>query len=73
MGVERAVTRWYVHRQSVLSEIAIWENAINAHISGDKEASESTQADEMVDIQEQLAKAREKLLALGPCPKPMMG
>lgn len=73
MGVERSVTRWYVHRQSVLSEIAIWENAISARKSGDENTSECSQTDEMADVQEQLAKAREKLHALGPCPKPMMG
>jgi hypothetical protein len=68
MGVERAVTRWYVLRQSILTEIETLEASL-------AQADENTSASEeaRTDIAQQLARAREKLHLLGPCPKPMMG
>ena len=75
MGVERAVTRWYLQRQSILNEIATLE----AELAKDTQAQEQKQGpdnnSEQVDaeIRQQLAKAQEKLRTLGPCPKPMMG
>ena len=75
MGVERAVTRWYLQRQSILNEIATLE----AKLARDRQTQEqkqgvgnsSEQAD--AEIRLHLAKAQEKLRTLGPCPKPMMG
>lgn len=70
MGVERSVTRWYIQRDIILKEIELLERklagtpASNQHSSGEKES---------VDALLQLARAREKLVTLGPCPKPMMG
>jgi len=75
MGVERAVTRWYLQRQSILNEIATLE----AKLARDRQTQEQKQgvgnSSEQVDpeIRQQLAKAQEKLRTLGPCPKPMMG
>ena len=75
MGVERAVTRWYLQRQSILNEIATLE----AKLARDRQTQEQKQgvgnSSERVDaeIRQQLAKAQEKLRTLGPCPKPMMG
>ena len=75
MGVERAVTRWYLQRQTILDEIATLE----AKLASDKQTQEQKQgagnSSEQVDaeIRQQLAKAQEKLRTLGPCPKPMMG
>jgi len=75
MGVERAVTRWYLQRQSILNEIATLE----AKLGRDRQTQEQKQgvgnSSEQVDaeIRQQLAKAQEKLRTLGPCPKPMMG
>ena len=75
MGVERAVTRWYLQRQSILNEIATLE----AKLARDRQTQEQKQgagnSSEQVDaeIRQQLAKAEEKLRTLGPCPKPMMG
>jgi hypothetical protein len=75
MGVERAVTRWYLQRQSILNEIATLE----AKLARDRQTQEQKQGagngSEQVDaeIRQQLAKAQEKLRTLGPCPKPMMG
>ena len=76
MGVERAVTRWYLQRQSILDEIA----GLEAKLAGDRQtqeqklnpgASNSEEVD--AEIRQELAKAQEKLRTLGPCPKPMMG
>ena len=75
MGVERAVTRWYLQRQSILNEIATLE----AKLARDRQTQEQKQgagnSSEQVDaeIRQHLAKAQEKLRTLGPCPKPMMG
>ena len=75
MGVERAVTRWYLQRQSILNEIATLE----AELAKDTQAQEQKQGpdnnSEQVDaeIRQQLANAQQKLRTLGPCPKPMMG
>jgi len=75
MGVERAVTRWYLQRQSILNEIATLE----AKLARDRQTQEQKQgagnSSEQVDaeIRQQLAKAQEKLRTLGPCTKPMMG
>jgi hypothetical protein len=75
MGVERAVTRWYLQRQSILNEIATLE----AKLGRDRQTQEQKQgagnSSEQVDaeIRQQLANAQQKLRTLGPCPKPMMG
>jgi hypothetical protein len=74
MGVERAVTRWYLQRQSILDEIATLE----AKLAKDTQTQKHKQGfgnTEQVDaeIRQQLANAQEKLRTLGPCPKPMMG
>lgn len=62
MGVERAVTRWYIQHQRITNEITTL-------------AAKLTQAQraERADIEKQLAALHTKLQALGPCPKPMMG
>jgi len=77
MGVERAVTRWYVQRQLLLTEIETLSAKIGAAPSN---ASEESMAEEvpldvvkMDEAVQQLARAQEKLHLLGPCPKPMMG
>ncbi|MBO0780907.1 MAG: hypothetical protein J2P37_18950 [Ktedonobacteraceae bacterium] len=70
MGIERAVTRWYVQRQSILEEIAQLEALLAGNAPTETDELGARPAGEIL---EQLAKAREQLLALGPCPKPMMG
>lgn len=69
MGVERAVTRWYVQRQLLLDEIALLETkgAPSSTIDG----ATLPQVDS--DALQKLAQAQEKLRVFGPCPKPMMG
>jgi hypothetical protein len=76
MGVERAVTRWYVQRQQLLEEITLLE-AMLASTSiieqVGEEVVEQEDAEKKVAIRQQLVVAQEKLRLLGPCPKPMMG
>jgi hypothetical protein len=74
MGVERAVTRWYVHRQTVLNEIALLEAKLARLEEGDdKEGGQNQALRSDSDIVAQLNKAQERLRSLGPCPRPMMG
>lgn len=68
VGVERAVTRWYLQRQRILDEIAALQTQLAA-----QQTQERKQEPEDTDIAHQLAIARGKLRVLGPCPKPMMG
>lgn len=42
MGVERAVTRWYLQRQIILDEIAILQAKLNNVQSKEQEAVESS-------------------------------
>lgn len=69
MGVERAVTRWYVQRQAYLDEIASLEARLAQIQTGGQESASK----ELGEIKQQLANLQARLLALGPCPKPMMG
>lgn len=76
MGVERAVTRWYVRRQSILNAITDLETQIS-RIEARQKETEQTPAEEAVQmnarLSQQLEQARAKLRELGPCPQPMMG
>ena len=82
MGVERAVTRWYILRQPIVDEIAALEAQLYQPMSPTEEPQTArTQAfteyergnDKDRELQLQLQRARARLHALGPCPKPMMG
>jgi hypothetical protein len=80
MGVERSVTRWYVQRQSILSEIAWLESRLwgTAGANSDSHTGTPTDGNKIADVEGaalllQLTRARGKLRSLGPCPKPMMG
>lgn len=66
MGVERAVTRWYALRQTIQQEI----DALQQRLAQPQTAEESG---ERAEAEKQLGLAQARLLALGPCPKPMMG
>jgi hypothetical protein len=71
MGVERAVSCWYAHRQLALQKIAQLEATL---AQSDTQVEDSLLAeDKEVSIQATLVKAQEDLRSLGPCPKPMMG
>lgn len=69
MGVERAVTRWYVQRQAYLDEIA----SLEARLAQIRTRGQEAANKEREEIEQQLANAQARLRALGPCPKPMMG
>jgi hypothetical protein len=69
MGIERAVTRWYIQRQTYEHEVAQLE-AKFGEMQTDGQESERK---ELAEIEKQLNHARTKLHFLGPCPKVMMG
>lgn len=69
MGVERAVTRWYLLRQSYKNEIELLETKLVEMQKMGQDAG----AKERMDVEKQLANAQARLRMLGPCPKPMMG
>lgn len=69
MGIERAVTRWYLQRQAYKNEIALLETKLAQMQTGEQEP----ESKERLDIEQQLADIQAKLRTLGPCPKPMMG
>ncbi|MGH2494412.1 MAG: hypothetical protein ACRDIV_06885 [Ktedonobacteraceae bacterium] len=71
MGVERAVTRWYVQRQALLYEIAELEAKLQP-LSVDAQPPPKESA-ESAALKRQIAEAQEKLRLMGSCPKPMMG
>jgi hypothetical protein len=77
MGVERAVTRWYVQRQVILEEVALLEALLQAEHeleeSGEANLVRADATNEHTATMSKLAKAQERLRLLGPCPKPMMG
>ena len=69
MGVERAVTRWYVQRQLLLDEIA----ALEAKLQAARENTQPSPGEEQKTLKRQIAEVQEKLRLMGSCPKPMMG
>lgn len=75
MGSERAVTRWYLHYQTILNEIASLQVALaQSQEQGSGPTGDRPRADaHTIDLEQQLRAAQEKLNRLGPCPKPMMG
>jgi hypothetical protein len=76
MGVERSVTYWYIQRQTILNEIALFEaqlKQMSVPISLANVQASIIPDSKSAELLLQLAKAREKLSSLGPCPKPMMG
>jgi hypothetical protein len=66
MGVERAVTRWYLQRQQINDQIAMLQVKL-------AEGQGSANDVERADIEKQLEALSVRLRTLGPCPKPMMG
>jgi hypothetical protein len=77
MGVERSVTRWYLRRQLLLTEIARLEAQLApSSVSMTDEEPVEDGDDAKVDLTNtnlRLAMVQEELKALGHCPKPMMG
>lgn len=74
MGVERAVTRWYVQRQRLLTEIESLEQALIEQEQREQPSEGTEQGEEQrQQLLARLEEARTRLQHLGPCPKPMMG
>lgn len=82
MGVERAVTRWYVQRQVILDEIVALQaslmrsqQAATRQLSDEAATSAGTRAnaETIAEIERKLTEAQSRLRELGPCPKTMMG
>jgi len=69
MGVERAVTRWYVQRQILLNEIA----ELEAKLQPSGVDAQQTESKAAAALKRQVAEGLEKLRLMGSCPKPMMG
>ena len=74
MGVERAVTRWYLQHQTITDEIAAL-GAKLAQLQQTQAEGQETQSksEQEAEIVQQLVDARSRLHGLGPCTKPMMG
>jgi hypothetical protein len=73
MGVERAVTRWYVQRQLILAEIAHLEEKQKPFEQSNEEQAQEASVESAGDLQLQMEEAQKRLKALGHCPRPMMG
>jgi chromosome segregation ATPase len=67
MGVERAVTRWYIRCQEIQREI----DSLLAQLNLPQ--PEVSPAEDRADLERQLASAQLRLRELGPCPRSMMG
>jgi hypothetical protein len=77
MGVERAVTRWYVQRQLLFAEIMRLEGALDPILQDatlEQVKSDGAASEENAEAaQVQLEEARKRLKTQGYCPRPMMG
>ena len=69
MGIERAVTRWYLQRQASQNEIT----ALEAKLSEMRTGGQKPESKERTDAEKQLVITQTRLRTLGPCPKAMMG
>ncbi|HYX49953.1 MAG TPA: hypothetical protein VE843_09450 [Ktedonobacteraceae bacterium] len=69
MGIERAATRWYLQRIEYEREAA----SLEAKIREEQNKSKGLDGNERTELEEQLAHVLNRLHALGPCPKAMMG
>ncbi len=69
MGIERAVTRWYLQRQSCQHEIT----ALEAKLAEMRTGGRDPESKEQTDAEEHLVNTQTRLRTLGPCPKAMMG
>ena len=69
MGIERAVTRWYLQRQSCQNEII----ALEAKLAEMRTGEQKPDSKERMDTEKQLVNAQIRFRSLGPCPKAMMG
>lgn len=84
MGVERAVTRWYLQRQIILDEIDVLQAKLHDNQFKNSEAAEGadsvvvsamgTAVEQLADeYMQQIVEVKDRLRTLGACPRPMMG
>ncbi len=69
MGIERAVTRWYLKRLAYESEVASLEAKLGEMLNNAKDL----ESVERAEFEKQLADILARMHTLGPCPKAMMG
>ncbi len=69
MGIERAATRWYLHRIAYETEAT----SLEAKLGERRNNAQGLKSKEQVEVEKQLADVLDRLHALGPCPKAMMG
>lgn len=69
MGIERAVTRWYLQRIAYESEAA----SLEAKLSEVRNNTQDLGSEERAEYEKKLAHMLSRLQTLGPCPKAMMG
>jgi uncharacterized sporulation protein YeaH/YhbH (DUF444 family) len=69
MGIERAVTRWYVQRQALSYEI----EKLSEQLERAQAREQQNGGEEAQSLRQRLAEVERRLKALGNCPKPMMG
>jgi hypothetical protein len=69
MGIERAVTRWYLQRLAYENEAA----SLEAKLGEMRNSEQGLESKERAEFEKQLAQIQARLHRLGPCPKAMMG
>lgn len=72
MPSERSVARWYIQRQIIMEEITLLKEQLRQIPENGIQIDETAET-RIAELLLQLAKAKEKLSSLGPCPRPMMG
>jgi hypothetical protein len=69
MGIERAVTRWYLQRLAYEREAA----SLEAKLAEIRKNERGLESKEQAEFEKQLVQVLSRLHRLGPCPKAMMG
>ena len=69
MGIERAVTRWYLQRLAYEGEVASLEAKLGEMLNNTK----GLESKERAEFEKKLTDILARLHTLGPCPKAMMG
>ncbi len=65
------MTRWYVKRQVILSEIATLKEELR--LLREQQSKQHNEREGLQSVEQRLMEAEAKLRSIGACPKPMMG